>query len=75
VSPAQRQEILSCRDLDRLGQWLHRAALPSSADEILAFAPPKTGGDLLTALEDVRVSEETLDTIEAQIRARRGDPA
>jgi len=75
VSQAQRQEILSCRDLDRLDQWLHRAALASSADEILAFAPPKTGGDLLTALEDVRVSEETLDAIEGQIRARRRDPA
>jgi Putative restriction endonuclease len=36
VSPAQRQEILSCRDLDRLSRWLHRAALASSADEVLA---------------------------------------
>lgn len=36
VSPAQRQEILSCRDLDRLNRWLERAALASSADEITA---------------------------------------
>lgn len=74
VSPAQRQEILSCRDLDRLDQWLHRAALASAADEILAFAPPKNGGDLLATLEEIHVSEETLDAIEGQIRARRGDP-
>lgn len=36
LSPAQRQEILSCRDLDRLDLWLSRAALASSADEVLA---------------------------------------
>ena len=34
VSPAQRQEILGCRDLDRLDRWLSRAALVSSAEEI-----------------------------------------
>lgn len=39
------------------------------------FSPPKTGGDLLTALEEVRVSEDALDAIEAQIRARRESPA
>jgi hypothetical protein len=36
---------------------------------------PKTGGDLLAALENVRISEETLDSIETQIRARRENPA
>jgi hypothetical protein len=39
------------------------------------FTPPKTGGDLLSVLEDVRVSEGTLDSIEAQIRTRRENPA
>ena len=37
--------------------------------------PRKSIGDLLTILKDVRVSEETLDVIEAQIRARRENPA
>ncbi|HYX26697.1 MAG TPA: hypothetical protein VFC23_21265 [Thermoanaerobaculia bacterium] len=36
VSEAQRQVILSCRDLARLGRWLVRAALASSADEVLS---------------------------------------
>jgi hypothetical protein len=36
VSPAQRQEILGCRDLDRLSRWLRRAVIASSADEITA---------------------------------------
>jgi hypothetical protein len=36
VSLAQRQEILRCQDLDRLDRWLRRAALTSSADEVLA---------------------------------------
>lgn len=36
VSPAQREEILRCSDLDRLDRWLHRAALASSTDEITA---------------------------------------
>jgi hypothetical protein len=36
VSAAQRQEILRCHDLDRLGRWLRRAALASSAGEILS---------------------------------------
>jgi hypothetical protein len=36
VSPAQRQEILNCRDLARLSRWLRRAVLASSADEVLA---------------------------------------
>jgi hypothetical protein len=35
VSPAQRQEILRCADLDRLDLWLGRAALASSAGEVL----------------------------------------
>jgi hypothetical protein len=35
VSPAQRQEILRCADLDRLDHWLGRAALASSAGEVL----------------------------------------
>jgi hypothetical protein len=35
VSPAQRQEISRCADLDRLDRWLDRAALASSADEAL----------------------------------------
>ena len=34
VSPAQREEILRCSDFDRLNQWLLRAALASSADEL-----------------------------------------
>ena len=34
VSEAQRREILACRDLARLGRWLRRAALASSADEV-----------------------------------------
>jgi len=34
VGEAQRREILSCRDLARLGRWLRRAALASSADEV-----------------------------------------
>lgn len=36
VSEAQRQEILSCQDLDRLTRWLRRAALASSIDEIIS---------------------------------------
>jgi len=35
VSPDQRQEILSCADLDRLDRWLDRAALATTADDIL----------------------------------------
>jgi hypothetical protein len=34
LSEIQRQEILACRDLDHLDQWLLQAALASSADEI-----------------------------------------
>jgi hypothetical protein len=34
ASAAQRQEILGCHDLDRLGRWLRRAALASSAGEV-----------------------------------------
>lgn len=34
MSPAQRQEILGCSDLDRLNRWLRRAAFASSADEV-----------------------------------------
>ena len=36
VSEAQRQEILACRDLDRLDRWLRRAALAASAEEVLS---------------------------------------
>jgi hypothetical protein len=36
VSADQRQEILDCRDVDRLDRWLGRVALASSADEVLA---------------------------------------
>ncbi|HYO15571.1 MAG TPA: hypothetical protein VE685_20435 [Thermoanaerobaculia bacterium] len=36
VSPSQREEILRCDDLDRLDRWAHRAALSSSAAEVLA---------------------------------------
>jgi hypothetical protein len=35
VSPAQRQEISGCADLARLDHWLSRAALASSAEEVL----------------------------------------
>lgn len=34
VSEDQRQEILGCQNLDRLRQWLRRAALESSADAV-----------------------------------------
>ena len=33
VNEAQRQEILSCQDLNRVNRWLRRAAVASSADE------------------------------------------
>jgi Putative restriction endonuclease len=36
VSPAQQQEILGCRDLDRLNRWLLRAAQASSTAEVIA---------------------------------------
>jgi hypothetical protein len=36
VSQSQREEILRCEDLDRLDRWARRAALASSADEVLA---------------------------------------
>lgn len=36
VSETQREEILRCRDFDRLDRLLSRAALASSADEILS---------------------------------------
>jgi len=36
VSPSQREEILRCDDLDRLDGWTRRAALASSAAEVLA---------------------------------------
>jgi hypothetical protein len=36
VSAAQRDEILRCQDLERLGFWLRRAMQASSADEILS---------------------------------------
>lgn len=34
VSQERRQEILSCQDLNRLHQWLRRAALASSGDAV-----------------------------------------
>jgi hypothetical protein len=34
VSADQRQEILSCIDLDRLSHWLDQAVLAVTADEI-----------------------------------------
>jgi len=34
VSEPQRQEILRCQDLDRLGRWLRRAALAATAGEV-----------------------------------------
>jgi hypothetical protein len=36
VSAAQRQEILRCRDRERLDRWLRRAALAASVDEVLS---------------------------------------
>jgi hypothetical protein len=36
VGPALREEILRCSDLDRLDWWLGRAALATSADELMA---------------------------------------
>ncbi len=36
VNAAQRQEILRCLDRDRLDRWLRRAAMASSADEIMS---------------------------------------
>jgi hypothetical protein len=36
VNDTQRQDILHCPDLDRLRRWLHRAALATSAEEVLA---------------------------------------
>ena len=36
VSPSQQEEILRCDDLDRLDHWARRAALASSAGEVLA---------------------------------------
>jgi len=36
VSPALREEISRCTDFDRLDRWLLRAALASSADELMA---------------------------------------
>jgi hypothetical protein len=38
-------------------------------------APRKTGRDLLEALGRAYLSEETLDALEAQVRARRESPA
>lgn len=38
VRPDQRQEILSCHDLERLDRWLRAAALTSSVEEVLSQA-------------------------------------
>ena len=35
VSAEQRQEILSCIDLDRLSHWLDQAVVAATVDEIL----------------------------------------
>lgn len=42
--------------------------------EALGPRPRRTARDLLAALQDVKISEETLDRIEQQIQARRQDP-
>ena len=34
VSPAQREEILGCADLERLDRWLLRAGVATSTDEV-----------------------------------------
>jgi hypothetical protein len=34
TSKAQRQEILSCQDPDRLDRWLRRATVAASSDEV-----------------------------------------
>ena len=34
VSPAQREEILRCADLERLDRWLLRAGVATSTDEV-----------------------------------------
>ncbi len=34
VTEAQRQEILGCQDLNRVNQWLDRAVMAPSADEV-----------------------------------------
>jgi predicted CopG family antitoxin len=44
---------------------------PGQSFSQVSKEPRKSIGDLLAILKDVRVSEETLDVIEAQIRARR----
>ena len=36
LTEAQRREILSCQDSGRLDRWLQRAAVASTADEVLA---------------------------------------
>ncbi|HYU32783.1 MAG TPA: hypothetical protein VEW48_11515 [Thermoanaerobaculia bacterium] len=38
VSPAQREEILGCSDIDRLKRWVRRAILATSADEVTSVA-------------------------------------
>ncbi|MES1244572.1 MAG: hypothetical protein ABUT39_23400 [Acidobacteriota bacterium] len=39
VSPAQRQTILACSDQERLDRWVRRAAVGSSADDVIASTP------------------------------------
>ena len=39
VSPSQQEEILLCEDLDQLDRWARRAALASTADEVLHLKP------------------------------------
>src|SRR6185436_16462892 len=36
VSSAQREEILGCTDLERLDRWSRRAAVATSADEVMS---------------------------------------
>lgn len=42
--------------------------------EVLGPRPRQTARDLLASLQDVKISEETLDRIEEQVQARRQDP-
>ena len=38
VSPAQREEILGCTDLERLDRWLLQAGVATSADEVTSVS-------------------------------------
>ena len=43
MNEAQRQEILGCRELDRLDRWFRRAVLASSDDDALDLPAGPTG--------------------------------